>query len=202
VVEVVCGKCSVTAFASNRSKQVTPQFSVATRNRFCTLKEVADENENLQKKTTVCLKKNEVMFYSDSCGRDIPTSLSKFNDDVSVFGEIRPGTKVIDVMKNCVRDSATFGPQDHIVIMGGANDIASNETKSCINVVKRTLSVVTCTNVIVLNIPSRYDLIGESRVNKEIRKANIDISKVCKRFRNVKILDISNISRVYHTRHG
>jgi hypothetical protein len=30
----------------------------------------------------------------------------------------------------------------------------------------------------------------------------MDIYKICKRFKNVKVLDISNISREYHTRHG
>ena len=51
----------------------------------------------------------------------------------------------------------------------------------------------------VLNIPTRHGLIKESIVNKEIRKANVDINKVCKRFRNVKVLDIS---RAYYTWHG
>jgi hypothetical protein len=55
---------------------------------------------------------------------------------------------------------------------------------------------------VVLNIPTRHDLIKESIVNEEIRKANMVINKVCKRFRNVKVLDISNISRACHTRHG
>jgi hypothetical protein len=45
-------------------------------------------------------------------------------------------------------------------------------------------------------------LIKESVVNKEIRKANVDINKICKRFRNVMVLDLSNVSKAYHTRHG
>jgi hypothetical protein len=86
--------------------------------------------------------------------------------------------------------------------MGGANDISRNETKNCTNTLKSTLSALTSTNVVVLNIPSRHDLVKESIVNKEIRKANMDINKVCKRFRNVEVLDINNISRACHTRHG
>jgi hypothetical protein len=188
---------------SSRSKKVTPQFTVSISNRFCALKEVVDET--LLKKTTRCPEKNvekNKMLYSDSYGRDLPTLLRGSNDGVLVFGEVRPGAKVKDVVINCVRDCAVLGPKDHVVIMGGANDIARNETKTCINVVKRTLSALTCTNVIVLNIRIRHDLIRESVVNKEIRKANVDINMVCKRFRNVKILGMSNISRASHTRHG
>jgi hypothetical protein len=71
-------------------------------------------------------------------------------------------------------DCKALGPQDHAVIMGCANDISMNETKNCINTLKSTLSALTSTNVAVLNIPSRHDLVKESIVNKEIRKANID----------------------------
>jgi flavin reductase (DIM6/NTAB) family NADH-FMN oxidoreductase RutF len=51
--------------------------------------------------------------------------------------------------------------------MGDANDIARNETTNCINTLKRTLSALTRTNVVVLNIPSRQDFIKESLANKE-----------------------------------
>jgi lysophospholipase L1-like esterase len=118
-----------------------------------------------------------------------------------VSGEVRPGAKVKDVIKNCVRDCTVLGPQDHVVIMGGANDISRNVTRNCLNTLKTTLSVLTSTNVVVPNIPARHDLVKESIVNKEIRKANMDINKVCKRFSNVEVLEIDNISRACHTRH-
>jgi lysophospholipase L1-like esterase len=144
---------------------------------------------------------SKLILYSDSYGRDIPTSLSKINNDLSVSGEVRPGAKLEDVLKNCVRDCTVLGPQDHVVIMGGTNDISRNETINCINTLKTTLSALTSTNVVVLNIPARHDLVKESIVNKEIRKANMDINKVCKRFSNVEVLEIHNISRACYTRH-
>jgi hypothetical protein len=54
----------------------------------------------------------------------------------------------------------------------------------------------------VLIIPTRHDLIKELVVNKEIRKANEDINKICKRFRNVKVLDLSSVSGANHASHG
>jgi hypothetical protein len=118
--------------------------------------------------------------------------------DVSVYGEVRnSSTKVRDVLRNCGRDCSSLGSQDH-TIMEGANDTARNETKNCMKTLKKTLVILTCMNV-VLNISTRYDLIKESIVNKEIRKANVDINKICKRFRNV--LSLSYVSRAYHTKH-
>jgi lysophospholipase L1-like esterase len=87
-----------------------------------------------------------------------------------VSGEVRPGAKIEDVLKKCVRDCTVLGPQDHVVIMGGANDISRNETINCRNTLKTTLSALTSTNVVVLNIPARHDLVKESIVNKEIGK--------------------------------
>jgi hypothetical protein len=193
-----------TTTRGRKRKQATQQYVVPTSNRFSILNEVNDNQlrEALRGSQINGKKRNKIMFYSDSYGRDMTLSLSKNNADTSVFGEVRPSAKIRDVLKNCERDCSILGPKDHVVIMGGANDIAKNETKNCIITLKRTLSALTSTNVVVLNIPTRHNLITESIVNKEIRKANMNIYKICKRLKNIKVLNISNISREYHTRHG
>jgi hypothetical protein len=63
---------------------------------------------------------------------NIKTSLGKKKVDGSVYGEVRPSIKVKDVLRNCERDCSSLGSPNHIVIMGGVNDIARNETKNCI----------------------------------------------------------------------
>ena len=94
-------------------------------------------------------------------------SLSKTNVDISVYGEVRPGAKVKDILKNCVKECAVLGPQDHVVIMGGANDIFRNETKNCITTLKSILSALTSRNLVVLSKPTRHVLMKESIANKE-----------------------------------
>jgi hypothetical protein len=111
-------------------------------------------------------KKNKLRIYTDSYGHDIPRLLSETNVGTAVYGEVRPSAKVNEVLKNCVRDCADLGPQDCAVIIDEANDIDRNETKDCINTLKITLMALTCSNVIVLNIPTRHDLIKESIENK------------------------------------
>jgi hypothetical protein len=64
-----------------RRKQATQQFSVPVRNSFSVQNKVTDETQS--RKAGSCLnvvvvkKKSKLMFYSDSYGNDIPTSLSK-----------------------------------------------------------------------------------------------------------------------------
>jgi radical SAM superfamily enzyme len=60
--------------------------------------------------------------------------------------------------------------------MGGANDISRNETKNCINTLKSTHSALTSKNVVVLNIPTRHDLIKESI--KQIWTRYVKVSKM------------------------
>jgi hypothetical protein len=127
---------------SRKKRKRNSYLTTPINNRSNILNGVTDEAK--QRKAPSCQKvnvkkKSKLMLYSDSYGRDIPMSLSKINIDLSVSGEVRPGAKVKDVLKNCVRDCTVLGPQDHVVIMGGANDISRNETINCINTLKSTL---------------------------------------------------------------
>jgi hypothetical protein len=86
------------------AKKWLSMFQSQQSNRFSTLNEVTDEIK--QRKETRCpkvnvKKNNKLVFYSDGYGRGIPTSLSKINYDISVYGEVRPGAKVKEVLKNC-----------------------------------------------------------------------------------------------------
>jgi hypothetical protein len=56
--------------------------------------------------------------------------------------------------------------------------------------------IITCMND-VLNAPTRHDLIKELIVNMENKKATVNINKINKRSRQVKVLDISHVSRHY-----
>jgi hypothetical protein len=52
--------------------------------------------------------------------------------------------------------------------------------------------VVYNTNLIVLDIPYRYDLENNSIVNKEIQTSNQKLRKITKHFNHVTILEVSS----------
>jgi hypothetical protein len=54
----------------------------------------------------------------------------------------------------------------------------------------------------MFNITQRYELMNDSGVNTEVQKANEATGKVCKRFRNLNLVDLSVISMPYHAGHG
>lgn len=103
-----------------------------------------------------------------------------------------------DISEECL--DAT--KNDFIVIMGGTNDVAKNEANGAISILKHSLINHNNTNVIVVDVPFRHDLSVDSCVNKEIVVTNIKISKICKHFKNVHLLEASKLDRSLHTRHG
>jgi len=56
-------------------------------------------------------------------------------------------------------------------------------------------------NIIVINIPRRYDMDRNSVTNLEIQAVNRKLNKMAKVFSHVTIVD-SDINRKYFTRHG
>jgi hypothetical protein len=57
------------------------------------------------------------------------------------------------------------------------------------------------TNVIVLNVPHRHDLIPNSCVNDEVKVFNRKIGKLCKVYKNLSVLPVDS-DRALYTRHG
>jgi hypothetical protein len=56
-----------------------------------------------------------------SHGRDITVKLHQTLDELKIEDEVNPGAGMLEVTKKCVRDSATLGLEDFVVIMGGLN---------------------------------------------------------------------------------
>jgi len=79
---------------------------------------------------------------------------------------------------------------------------AKNEAQDVCKVLRLLLPTMTHTNVIVATLPYRYDLPDFSCVNVVIKEINSQIAKLCKHFKNVRLLDMYKIPRTYHTEHG
>ena len=78
--------------------------------------------------------------------------------------------------KNC----KCLGKTDVIVINGGANDISSIRTHmiSAVGKMAHTVQKYNNTNIIIVNIPHRYDLNKTSVINSEIHTFNKQLLKL------------------------
>lgn len=143
----------------------------------------------------------QIDLYADSQGRGIATELSKRSAH-KINGVVKPGANFAAVTAVGGEKVLNMSRNDFSVFLGGTNDIATNSTKELRNSLKRRLLEFRNTNVIVFSVAHRHDLPEWSCVNKEIRNANTEIQNICRRFENVKFVDISELGRRFHTNHG
>jgi GTPase SAR1 family protein len=90
---------------------------------------------------------------------------------------------------------------DVIVIHGGSNDVYRNNSKVALLQIVKFIQDVNNTNIVVLDIPHRYDLGKNSYVNKEIQYFNQKRRKITKLFKHVSVLEVSS-NREAFTQHG
>jgi hypothetical protein len=88
-----------------------------------------------------------------------------------------------------------------LVIWGGSNDIAKNNSIMGIRHLLELVINVNHTNVIVMSAPHRHDLMSNSCVNKEIENFNGKLRLRMERLGSVEMIDVVNNRNLY-TRHG
>jgi hypothetical protein len=88
-----------------------------------------------------------------------------------------------------------------VVIWGGANDIAKNETNNGLTHITNFVKLRKHMNILLVGVPTRFDLSITSCVNSEVIAFNRKLYKRMKQFEHVKISD-SELQRKYFTKHG
>ena len=91
-------------------------------------------------------------------------------------------------MHTLENDSQCLGTQDVIVVSGGKH-------------MAQFIQENTHSNIIIVNIPPRYDIERNSIIKLEIQATNMKLNKRAKVYNNIMIVD-TNLHRKCFTRHG
>ena len=118
--------------------------------------------------------------------------------EVSVW--IKPGANTEESVNTLEKDLKCLSKKDVIVINGGANDIGSmrNQTDMVLIKMAQFMQKHSNSNIIVVNIPHRYDLDRNSVINLEIQAVNRKLNKMAKVFSHVAIVE-TDLNRKYFT---
>ncbi|XP_039295610.1 uncharacterized protein LOC120353994 [Nilaparvata lugens] len=114
---------------------------------------------------------------------------------------IKPGAGFREVVK----ETGEVNANDVLVFLAGTNDIACNERKELQSALRsklRDLQSRRGGHVLVFSVPHRHDLPRWSAINKEVQRANNENFILCKKFKNVSFVNITNIGRRFHTSNG
>ena len=149
-------------------------------------------------------KEHIVKILGGSYLRGTGTKIDHYlNTKFEVCSWINSGANTEELVNTLEKDLKCLGKKDVIVINGGANDIGSkrNQTNKVLVKMAQYTQKHSNSNIIVVNIPHRYDMDRKSVTNLEIQAVNRKLKKMAKVFSHVAIVD-TDLNRKYFTRHG
>jgi hypothetical protein len=116
---------------------------------------------------------------------------------------VKPGANVKQIVETQEIEFKCLGRKDFIVINGGSNDLANSSTndKSALPCLLKFAQKYPNTNVLMLNVPIRYDPLTNYRTNQDIMSVNDKLQERTKPFQHVHLIEIST-DRKYFTNHG
>jgi hypothetical protein len=122
------------------------------------------------------------------------------NDQFEVFGYVKPGASSKVVLESAKSDIESLTMDDFLILCCGSNDVNNNDLRKAFHSVTSFVKNANQTNVILLCIPCRYDLMN-SHINSEIRAFNRKLCKLAKIFSHVSVIELDN-NRQLFTAHG
>lgn len=147
-------------------------------------------------------KQHKVLVVGDSHARGCATEVNHLlKDDFEVIGFVNPGSVMKYIKDKSKVKLQQLYKEDVVVLWGGSNDIAKNNSTVGMRHLLDFVTNATHTNVIVMSAPHRHDLISNSCVNKEIEKFNRKLRLRLGRLGRVEMIDVVNDRNLY-TRNG
>ncbi|KAG8247663.1 hypothetical protein J6590_108790 [Homalodisca vitripennis] len=148
------------------------------------------------------VSQSEYYIYGDSHGRDLAYHINQKRKSNNACGFVRPRGRTKDILNDTNLETINLKKNDVLILICGTNDVARNEASEALEGLTRTLNKYKHTNIVLVDLPNRYDLKSWSCVNKEVRKTNISLEELCRQHPNVTLVKASEAERHFHTRQG
>jgi lysophospholipase L1-like esterase len=175
-----------------------------SRNTPMSIEKDEDNCKNMSKKKVVNQyeKKHKVLIIGDSHARGCAAEINEVLEETyEVLGIVCPGAGVNFISTYTVNEIQQLTDNDVVIVWGGSNDVAKNETNCGIDKIQRFVESTKHTNIILLEVPHRFDLIYESCVNKEVRKFNCRLRNLMEVYEHTMVIQVS-MDRNAFTKHG
>jgi hypothetical protein len=143
-----------------------------------------------------------VLILGDSHTRECALEVKQqLNNEYEVFGFINPGSGMKHIKESAKMKIAQLTREDMVVLWGGSKNVVRNNSIVSMKHILDPLLNSTCTNVILLSVPHRHDLINDSCVNKEVKVFNRSLQNRLKCFVKVELIEVVS-EREFYTEHG
>jgi lysophospholipase L1-like esterase len=143
-----------------------------------------------------------VIILGDSHARGIASELlQQTNHQVSATGYVKPNSRLTELLRPAKSDLNKLSSRDAVIVIGGSNDIGKSEPNTNLTSIVNFLDVMQHTNVILIEIPVRYDAGASPWINEQIKQYNRKLGKVTKSYKQAKLIKITT-NREHYTKHG
>jgi hypothetical protein len=145
---------------------------------------------------------HNILIVGDSHARNCASEVKQIvGNRFEVSGIVKPGARMEEIVNTVSRGSEKLTKKDIVVVWGGTQDVAKNETEKGLHQIKNMVEHLKQTNLIVMSVPHRYDLEDKSCVNEEVQRFNRKLRKIVKVHSNVKVIEL-DCERDCFTTHG
>lgn len=149
--------------------------------------------------TTPMKSKNKLLVLADSHGKSLGPLIQQKTISTSVTSFVRPGAKLDLVVQEIGKLSKDLSKEDHILVIGGTNNVQVSETSLFIDEFKKLIEDSQHTNLILATLPIRHDM---PQLDLDIISTNSELEKMADKYLNVNILPLHLLPRQYFTSHG
>jgi hypothetical protein len=147
-------------------------------------------------------KKHRVILIGDShvkvYGCNLKLLLSK---NYELYSVAKPGSSSSELKETAKEEISQLSHEDVIVICCGSNDCELNEFSLTLQNIKNFIQTNKHTNIILINVPLRYDLRNSTSVNRSISILNRKLKKLVKVYPHTNFLETDN-NRISFINHG
>ena len=147
-------------------------------------------------------KDHKVLMIGDSHTRLCATNVnSEIKDKHDVRGMVKPGVGAGILVNTANRHTTILTKNDILIFCRGANDDAKNNSKMALRHIRNFIKSNNHTNIILVSVPHRYDLMQSLCVNNEIRSVNRKLMKSVRTYQYASFLEMSSDRKLF-TNHG
>jgi hypothetical protein len=114
-------------------------------------------------------KSHRVIILGDSHTRGIANEIHcKLGKNFEILGIVKPGAKIEEITNSLDSTVRSYTKRDVCIIWGGAWDVAKNEGKHGLRQMKKVVSNMNHTNLVIINVLHRHDLHESSCISNAI----------------------------------
>ena len=114
---------------------------------------------------------------------------------------MKPGSNTESLIETANSEVGKLTMNDFLIICSGTNDTDTNSSRNAFRNVTNFIKSINYTNIILISIPYRHDLLAYSHVNNNIKILKSKLLKLAKIFNHVNIIEPAN-NRLLFTKHG